>query len=471
MHDAEVPTQTVEETKGDGRERAHLTLPHLFLVLECERPWAGGTRHDLAQVDEITIGRGARRCAVRSVVEGRRILELRVPDARMSQRHARIVRSQGAFVCEDLGSTNGSRVGRAQVRDPVALRDGDVLEIGRTFLCFRRGLATAPGAPADVDSGEPLDGEASGFATLLPGLGEGYAALGKVAASRVPVLLLGETGTGKEVLAQAIHRRSGRTGAFVAVNCGAIPPTLVEAHLFGHVRGAFSGATRDEPGFVRSSHEGTLFLDEIGDLPRGAQAALLRVLQEKEVVPVGSAQPRPVDLRVVSATHCDLEDSVSRGVFRADLFARLAGLTHALLPLRDRIEDLGLLVAALLPSIAPGRAQSVSFTPQLGRRLLEHEWPLNIRELHSTLSVAAVLAGDAPIDVEHLPQASNSLPPDARAPDEREDDDRLRTRLVEELARTGGNVAKVARAMGKARMQVHRWMKRLKIDPKTFRAL
>jgi transcriptional regulator of acetoin/glycerol metabolism len=469
MHDAEFASETLEETRGGPRARAQLALPHLFLVVECARPYAGGSRHDLAQIDEIAIGRGARRSAARSLVGGRRVLEVRVPDARMSQRHARIVRSDRGFVFEDLGSTNGSRVGQTPAVGPRLLADGDVLEVGRTFFRLRAALPTSPGSPADVDATGLSDG-APGPRTLLPALADTHAALEKVAASHVPVLLLGETGTGKEVLAKAIHRASGRSGPFVAVNCGAIPPNLVEAQLFGHTRGAFSGATRDELGFVRSAHGGTLFLDEIGDLPKGAQAALLRVLQEKEVVPVGSAQPRAVDLRVVSATHHNLEASVGRGDFRADLYARLSGLTHELLPLRDRIEDLGLLVSALLPSIVPDRAQSVSFTPALCRRLLEHGWPLNIRELQSTLSVAAILAGDHPIDVEHLTRGSTPPPP-ASAPDlDAHDDEALRAHLVDALSQTGGNVAEVARVMGKARMQVHRWMKRFNIDPKTFRS-
>jgi DNA-binding NtrC family response regulator len=464
MHESEAASQTQEETNGDRRQRDARMVPHLFLVLECARPWAGGSRHDLAQIDEIWIGRGAKRSASRTVQAGVRTLELRIPDARMSQKHGRIVREGAKFVYHDLGSTNGSRVGRELVTEPISIRDGDTLEIGRTFLRFRTALATPATTLADADTERGPSDRPPGFATLIPDLVDKYARIERVAASRVPVLLLGETGTGKEVVAHAIHRKSGRAGNLVAVNCGAIPSTLLEAQLFGHTRGAFSGATREQPGFVRSSDGGTLFLDEIGDLPVAAQPSLLRVLQEGEVVPVGAAKPCGVDLRVISATHRDLQDCIAGSTFRADLFARLAGFTHVLVPLRERIEDLGVLVAALLPTLAPERARSLTFSPRVVRSLLESDWPLNVRGLRQQLSVAVVMATDDFIDVEHLDTGS---PLEPRA--EGADDADLRVRLVEELSRNAGNVSEVARAMGKARMQIHRWLKRFDIDPKTFR--
>jgi DNA-binding NtrC family response regulator len=471
MHDATSRGNTLQETGNSSRFRERVPLPHLFLALECDRPWAGGARHDLSQIDEIWIGRGAKRSASRRFVGASRVLELRIPDSRMSHKHARIVRHRGGFTLEDVGSTNGSMVGRSPVTKPVLLSDGELLQIGRTFFWFRAAIATTPGTVADVDSATLASTTQRGFATLLPALAEQNAALEKVALARVPLLLQGETGTGKEVVARSIHEASRRAGPFVAVNCGAIPPTLVEAQLFGHVRGAFSGATQDEPGFLRTATGGTLFLDELGDLPKPAQVTLLRVLQEGEVVPVGSARPQKVDIRVVCATHCDLQGAVERGAFRADLFARIAGLTHKLWPLRERREDLGLLIALLLPSVAEDRSSSVTFTTNAARWLLEHSWPHNVRELQLSLSVAAALAGDGRIDAEHV--AAGARPGGEATPDpderDREKDEELRTRLVEELARAEGNVTKVAQSMGKARMQVQRWLKRLHIDPKPFR--
>jgi hypothetical protein len=470
MHEVRVASETDHETASMRRAQQPLAVSQLFLVLECERPWAGGTRHDLGQIDEVRIGRSSRREATRSVVGGIRVLTLTVPDQRMSQAHALLRRAAAGFVFEDRGSTNGSRIRGELVASSVALGDGDVFEVGRTFFRFRAALPTLLGTPADMDFAADLLKAPPGFATLLPSLTEKHAAIAKIAASRVPVLLLGETGAGKEVLAHAIHDASGRTGPFVAVNCAGIPPTLMEAQLFGHVRGAFSGATRDEPGFVRSADHGTLLLDEVGELTKSAQGALLRVLQEGEVTPVGSSRPQRVDLRIVCATNNDLPRDVRRGAFRADLFGRLAGLQHTLSPLRERREDLGLIVALILGRIAPDNVRAHKFTREAGRRLLEHAWPGNVRELQHVLSVAVVLADGRVIDVEHF--TKTELEPcvtsKKRSSDPREDE-AIRARLLEELQRATGNVAAVARTMGKARMQVQRWMKRFNIDPRMFR--
>src|SRR5439155_8887584 len=183
----------------------------------------------------------------------------------------------------------------------------------------------------------------SGLATVLPWLAREFERLQLVADSSVPVLLRGESGTGKEVLAAAIHKLSGRPGAFQAVNCGAIPPNLVESELFGHRRGAFSGAVTDHPGMVRGADRGTLLLDEVGDLTLAAQAALLRVLERHEVLPVGGNKAVRVDLRVVAATNRNLDELVAEGRFRADLLARLSGYVCVLPELRDRQEDFSLL--------------------------------------------------------------------------------------------------------------------------------
>ncbi len=380
MHDAGAQSRTADPTGGRGRGDAFVAVPHLFLVLECSRPWAGGAQHNLAVIDEVWIGRGTRRGAARSVIRGSRILELRVPDARMSQTHARIARVPGGFVFEDLGSTNGSRVGRSPVQGPVPLADGEVLEIGRTFFRFRVSLPTPPAALVDQDCGSRSKALPAAFATLLPELGQRLADLAKVAATRVPVLLLGETGTGKALLAQAVHEVSGRSGPLVSVQAGAL---------------------EDESGFARSADCGTLFLDDIGDLPRSAQPALLRVLEGK-VLPARSARPGRVDLRVICAAHHPWREGAEKGTSCADLFGRIGGTTIGLPPLRERVEDLGLLVASMLPRIAPRGFDAVTFTVEAARRLLAHAWPENIRELHAQLSAAHALAGDDPIDVGHL---------------------------------------------------------------------
>ncbi len=218
----------------------------------------------------------------------------------------------------------------------------------------------------------------------------------RVAARSVPVLLEGESGTGKELFARAIHRASPRRDhSFVAVNCGAIPPELVESELFGHEKGAFTGATQARRGHFESAHEGTLFLDEVGELPTAVQVKLLRALQEGEVVRVGASNPVKVDVRVIAATNRTLTDEIAAGRFREDLFYRLAVAVLKLPPLRERSGDLGLLITHLLEQVNRESATDPSYqkkTLSAGARnlLLAHPWPGNVRELLNTLHRAAI---------------------------------------------------------------------------------
>jgi transcriptional regulator with AAA-type ATPase domain len=454
--------QTLTESPGGSTPLARPD-PYLIVVLECDRPLAGSSRHSLRGIDEIVLGRGDDRRAVR---EGNR-LRIELPSAWMSATHARIRRQGRVFHLEDLGSRNGTRVGGKTVAH-VVLADGDVVELGHAILLFREALHTPPGTPLDLDIPP-----GQGMRTIVPALAAEIEAIERIATSRVPVLLRGETGTGKEVVARAVHALSRRAGEFVAVNCGAIPEALVESQLFGHTKGAFSGAVRDAPGFVRASSGGTLFLDEVGDLPLPSQAALLRVLQEGEVVPVGTTRPAAVDLRVVAATHQPLEALAARGTFRKDLLARLDGYSFTLAPLRERREDLGIIVGELLRDVAPDAAARLRLSPDVGRALVRYEWPLNVRELRHCLARAAALAkGGEMLERNHLPAAvAQTLDePSAVAPGaEATSDDRLREQLDRLLTEHDGNVAEVARALGKARMQVHRWMKRFAIDPRRYR--
>jgi DNA-binding NtrC family response regulator len=287
-----------------------------------------------------------------------------------------------------------------------------------------------------------------------------------VAASPAPIVLVGESGAGKELLARAIHAWSQRSGALVAVNCGALNPNLIDSALFGHRRGAFSGAAESRPGLVRAADGGTLFLDEIADLPPAGQAALLRVLQEREVLPVGETEPVAVDLRWLSASHRDLDALAASGRLRADLLARLGGYRVALPPLRQRTEDLGLLVGTLLRRLAGERAAAVTLAPETARALVRHSWPGNARELERALEAALPLAGDGPILPAHLPPELAGARPAALpvpgTPDE------LEARLVGLLREHRGNLSAVARALGKARTQVQRWVKRFGLRPEDF---
>jgi transcriptional regulator with PAS, ATPase and Fis domain len=360
---------------------------------------------------------------------------------------------------------DGQRIERA------ILCGGEIIDIGRVLLRLHPSCAAPPNAPSEADVG-PVAAHA--HVTLDPVLDAALARAGKLAMAGVPIVLSGETGTGKEVLARWLHERMGRPGPFLAVNCGAIPPSLVESQMFGHVKGAFSGAVRSELGFVRAASGGTLFLDEIGDLPKSSQATLLRVLQEGEVTPVGSTQSVPVDLRTVSATHRSLEDLVSTGEFRQDLFARLAGYMVTLPPLRDRVDDLGIIIGTLLRRTAGPRVSELTFTVDAARALFAFPWPLNIRGLQRALETGCALATEGRVRREHLPEAVAGyvVPQKKPAVDAASigaQDEKLRLELFAQLSRHHGNIAAVARAMGKAPMQIHRWCKRFGLEPGPFR--
>jgi transcriptional regulator with GAF, ATPase, and Fis domain len=385
----------------------------------------------------------------------------------MSEQHAQLMRVQGRWMLEDRGSKNGCAVNGKTV-ERAALEDGDVIELGSTFLLFRDRAIPVTGD--DDLAADELRPPLPGVGTFSAALAEQIAAAATAATSLVPILIRGDTGTGKEVLARAIHARSGRKGPFVGVNCGALPATLVEAELYGHRRGAFSGAVEDRPGHVRAADRGTLLLDEIGDLPPPAQATLLRVLQEREVVPIGESLPVRVDVRVVAATHVDLPTRVADGRFRRDLLARLSGLVVELPPLAERREDLAMLIAALLEA---GDLGNLALTPAAARALFIHDWPDNVRELGMALATAGALAGRGPIDLAHLPRPLRApAPGSAEAPEAEplSDDERAQREQLEALlAEHGGNISAVARAAGKARWQIHRWMRRFGIDPARFR--
>jgi DNA-binding NtrC family response regulator len=463
-------------TVGEAAARTPGGVPYLFVTLNAERPRLPSSRHALAGVEEVTLGRGSARDCLR---RGAR-LELRFADRWMSTEHARLRRDGAAWHLEDRGSKNGLFVNGASTRE-AWLNDADVVELGHTFLVFRAAQPPLDGAPDFTLVGPPPP-----LASLSPSLVDAFARLERVAPAALPVLVLGETGTGKELVARAVHERSGRAGPFLAVNCGALPKTLIESELFGFKKGAFSGANEDRAGVIRAAEGGTLFLDEIGELPPAAQAALLRVLQEREVLPIGATRAVAVDVRVVAATHRDLEAEAERGEFRADLLARLAGYVARLLPLRERREDLGLLVGALLDRA--GAAGDASFAHLAARALFSRRWSRNVRELERSLAAAVLLtAGQRPIEMDDLftareperPRAGDTPPgsatpsepravtPPSDAPKGR--DERRRAQLLALVAEHAGNLAQVARAMGKAREQVSRWCKKYGIDPDHYR--
>jgi transcriptional regulator with AAA-type ATPase domain len=445
--------QTASSRGGPGPERTGV-YPALYLLLECQRPTVGSLRVSLHGRSRVEVGRGERRAIAG---DGDASVRLTIPDPWMSESHAELACALGEWTIRDAGSRNGI-VKNGERVTLAPLLDGDVLEIGHTFFVF---VAQDP-EPATL--GPALEG----LQTYHPDFAAELAALAKLAPSRVCVMLSGETGTGKEVVARALHTASRRTGAFVAVNCAAIPASLVESELFGHVRGAFTGAAESSPGVIRAADGGTLFLDEIAELSLAAQASLLRVLETSEVKPVGGAHTAPVDLRMITATHGKLTDA---GRFRQDLLARLAGYSVELPSLRARRLDLGNICAALLPRFAPP-GSAPRLTRQAVRALIAHDWPHNIRGLAKALETALVLGGGE-IDLVHLPpdvRASAAHGAAAPAALLTANQTQHRDQLVALLRQHKGNVAVVARELGKAEMQIRRWLRKYGIDLTSFRS-
>jgi two-component system response regulator GlrR len=290
------------------------------------------------------------------------------------------------------------------------------------------------------------------------------------AQSGAALLIQGESGTGKELLARAIHRASPRRAKpFVAINCGAIPAELLESELFGHVKGAFTGAGRDNPGLFLSAEGGTVFLDEIGDMPPPLQVKLLRVLQEGEVRPVGATETRPVDVRILSATHRNLEEAIVSGEFREDLYYRLNVVTLTLLPLRERREDIPLLARHFLAALTEKYDRRIhGFAPDALDMLTAADWPGNIRHLHNVLEQCVALCTTSTIPASLVARALRDKPAEiqplaeARSAFERD-------YLITLLKLTRGQVSEVARLAGRNRTEVYRLLQRHGLTPALFK--
>jgi transcriptional regulator with GAF, ATPase, and Fis domain len=391
-------------------------------------------------------------------------VDLVLPDPQISRRHARIHRDPATdeHVVEDAGSRNGVRVDGAPSERAV-LRHGAVIRVGATLLVY-----TDHEVPPGVQLAGPATSSLLGHSVAMQRL-RGEVQL--VAPHAVSVLVLGATGVGKERVAEEIHRRSGREGAFVPVNCAAIPEELAESELFGHVAGAFTGAAVRSDGLFGAAEGGTLFLDEIGELAMPLQAKLLRALATGEVRPVGATSPRRVDVRIVAATLRDLHAAVAAGAFRDDLLARLGGWIVRVPPLVERREDILELAQAWLEA----RGLEARLSANAAEALLLHDWPHNVRQVEQVVQQAALRASGAPvIRSEHLPPGMPvaaadtgeraidggvplALLVDRRGPPSRDD-------LATVLEHFGGVVADVATFFGKDRKQVYRWMRRHGID-------
>jgi two-component system, NtrC family, response regulator AtoC len=413
--------------------------------------------HGLPDDGQVVIGRDAD-CDV----------QLKHP--KISRRHARVwAHGKGGVEIEDLGSMNGIKVGGRRIErgvpSPLAAN-----------LPVRLGPYTA--LLMDVDPGDQRTADGVPRAAIVvrdPTLEESEELVARIAASAVSVLIAGETGTGKEVLAQSVHKLSGRAGQIVGINCAALGESLLESELFGHERGAFTGAVRAKPGLFEVAAGGTVFLDEIGDLPLALQGKLLRALETRQAYRVGGVQPVQLDIRIIAATHRNLIDDVASGRFRQDLYFRLNGITLEIPPLRARRDAIPRLAARFLNETARAANHTA---PRLGAAALaaldRHPWPGNVRELRLVIERAVLLAGrDREIGAAHVildPAPAPRTPEPARSPTPRPtprpagpgSDERARFLAVARAHH--GNVSAIARELATSRSQVRRLAERWEID-------
>jgi DNA-binding NtrC family response regulator len=436
---------------------------------------------ELPPSGEVTIGRGEDNI-------------IRIEHASVSRRHALLhVRSEIAI--EDLGAANGTFVQdrmidaeqtvalKQLVRQSAEIAIGQTVMLGAVTLVVRRAPESVTSFPDLARPGAP-----AGVVVRDPQMRAAYAQAERAAAASITVLILGETGVGKEVLARAIHARSPRNqGPFLGVNCAAFSESLLEGELFGHEKGAFTGAMQARPGLFEAANGGTLFLDEIGEVAPATQVKLLRVLEERAVLRIGARAARPINVRYIAATNRDLEVEVAAGRFRQDLFFRLNGINLTIPPLRERPSDIEPLVRLFLAAACRemDRPEPMSVSDQAMSLLVGHDWPGNVRELRNAIERAVVLCTGMAIRPEHLPaslsarRSPGSAPPPSRelvqpgAPtpvpdvglehfrDHMKSLERLR--VVEALNRCGGNQTRAAEMLGISRRTLVSRLRELKL--------
>ncbi|MGH7681299.1 MAG: sigma-54-dependent transcriptional regulator [Candidatus Eiseniibacteriota bacterium] len=360
-----------------------------------------------------------------------------------------------------------------------ALHEGAIDYVRKPFkldevrLCVarameRRRLRRASKGPAEPAALRPVStGRARPILGSHTGMVELFKLVSRVAGTKSSVLIIGESGTGKELIARTIHESSPRSDRpFVAVNCTSFSETLLESELFGHVKGAFTGAIERRPGLFLEANRGTVFLDEVGDMTLSMQSKLLRVLQEQEVKPVGGAETIPVDVRVVAATHRDLDSMVRAGSFREDLYYRLHVVALAVPPLRERREDIPLLAGHFLREYSERANRQLSgFSSGAMKALLAHSWPGNVRELENVVERAVALAPGPIVDERDLPEKLSagpgvepSVPSSTRT--RQTLDEMIRGRVLEALTQARGNKSEAARVLGIPRRTLYRMLER-----------
>jgi len=412
-----------------------------------ERALRDGFR--VAVIDGPDLGATARSTGAAMTIGGDPACDLALGCRAVSRFHCEIELGEGGAMIRDLGSTNGTRVDGVRVV-AAYLRRGAEVELGRDRLRFE--LVDEP-VGIDLFAGDRF-GRLVGRSLAMRAA---FAVMARAAGSDATVLLGGETGTGKDSAAEAIHAASARAERpFVAVDCASLPVGLAESELFGHRAGAFTGADRDRAGAFEAAAPGTIFLDEIGELPAALQPKLLRVLERREVQRLGETRPRPVDVRVIAATHRDLRREVNLGRFRPDLYFRLAVMPILLPPLRERLDDLPLVVEALIAELLPDEPARDRLRRRVNLAALARmDWPGNVRELRNHVERCLVM--------DHGVEVGGELPgadlPFAVA---REAWQRWfeRRYLVELLERHRGNVAAAARQAGMHRTHLYRLLQR-----------
>jgi two-component system response regulator AtoC len=367
---------------GDRSTRAADATAGLRLIVFC-----GGlvTSHALPRSGEVVIGRGED-------------TQVRIDHATVSRRHVTLLLGTEVRIV-DHGSFNGTTIGGSKIPPnvPVPVGLSTIVELGETMI-----VVQVEGA-APVTASRSL-GNSAVRTDQSPGMQHLYRLVDNVAQSNITVIVRGETGVGKEVVSEEIHRRSARAnGPLVKLNCAALPEHLLEGELFGYERGAFTGADRAKAGLIESADGGTLFLDEIGEMPLATQAKVLRVVESREVMRLGSLRPKNVDVRFVAATHRDLEDMVTRGQLRQDLYYRLAGVSLVVPPLRERVEEIPRLADEFVARFcADARRPTIPISGAAMRVLKAHAWPGNVRELRNVMERAVVFSKGAAIAPEQL---------------------------------------------------------------------
>ena len=443
---------------ADGEE----PVPRVVAVWSRGRPAC--VDRPLAGDDPIVVGRG----------DGAGLV---LDDPSVSRQHARIAFDGAMWSITDLGSRNGTFVDGRRIRGEVLVAAPRVVRVGECVV-LPLGDVAFDLRPPDVE----------GTRVIGSRVRRVWQAIASLASVGPSLYIRGESGSGKELAARELHRCARPRGPFVAVNCAAIPEPLAEALLFGARRGAYSGAVEASEGYIRAADGGVLFLDEIGELSPAVQGKLLRALESRSVVPVGDTQARPVDLRLCVATHHDLRELVRAGKFREDLYYRIGRPMIELPPLRQRLEDLPWLIAAVLRELDPALACEVGLVEACALR----PWRGNIRELVTEVRVAAQAArlrGRARVELADLaPDAGQAIaeaaeeprdgPPRARlglSPGQRrqvearEADITARRDTIEEALRAAhGNITRAAQRLGVHRTQLRRWLVRLELDPDAF---